>query len=140
MEKITKRNGVYYYGERRCSGADDVYRHFRDGYHASLGRAAYRRLGRFGSRTERVHEFGFVFDGPVSRVDIDGYGKLRLSLIGLVCGSYCWIANEIPQEISEKMQMDWFDWVLSKGSGGVWKTGKAKGSGRKDRRLNKKYR
>lgn len=140
MEKIIKRDGIYYYGERRCSGADDVYRHFRDGYHASLGRAAYRRLGRLGSRTERVHEFGFVLDGPSSAVDTDGYGKLRLTLLGLVCGSYCWIASEIPQEMTEAEQMSWIEWALTKGSGGVWKTGKAKGSGRKDRRINKRYR
>lgn len=140
MEKITKRDGIYYYGERRCSGADDVYRHFRDGYHASLGRAAYRRLGRLGSRTERVHEFGFVLDRPSSRVDADGHGKLRLTLLGLVCGSYCWIASEIPQEMTEAEQMSWIEWALTKGSGGVWKTGKAKGSGRKDRRINRRYR
>ena len=140
MEQITKRNGVYYYGERRCSGADDVYRHFRDGYHASLGKAAYRRLGRLGSRRERVHEFGLVFDKPFPRMDTDRYGKLRLYLCGLVCGSYCWITDSIPQEMTEEEQMQWLDWALAKGSGGVWKSGKARGSGRKSRRLNTRYR
>lgn len=140
MEQITKRDGVFYYGERRCINADDVYRRFRDGYHASLGRASYRRLGRLGSRKERVHEFGLVFDRPFPRMDTDKYGKLRLMLFGLVCGSYCWITERIPQQMSEQEQLDWLEWALAKGSGGVWKTGKARGSGRKSKRLTARYR
>lgn len=140
MEQITKKDGVFYYGGTRCNDAEDVYRRFRDGYHASLGRSAYRRLGRIGTRKERVHEFGFIFDEPVPRVGDILQGKLRLHLLGLVCGSYCWMTGELPQHMTDEEQLDWFDYVLSKGSGLTWKTGKAWGSGRSDKRLNTRYR
>jgi hypothetical protein len=139
MEQITRLDGVFYYGEIRCSCADDVYRRFRDDYHASLGRAAYRRLGRLGSRKERVHEFGFVFDGPSRKGYCSDTCRLSLELLGLVCGSYCWIAT-VPQHMTDDEQSEWLDVVLSKGSGLIRKTGKGKGTGRRDRRSSIRYR
>ena len=137
MEQITKVDGRYYYGDKLCSGPEDIYRRFRDDYNAGVGRAAYRRLSRLGSRKERVHEFGFVFDKPSDESE-DRYSRVRLTLLGLVCGAYCWIADcsYVPEDIFE----DWIDAVFARGSGLVWKTGKSIGSGRKDKRLNVKYR
>ena len=61
MEKIEKRDDVFYYGERRCVTADAAYRLFRDEYHKSLGKRVYKRLERYGARTERIHGFGIDF-------------------------------------------------------------------------------
>lgn len=139
MEQIERRGGVYYYGDKRCHNADDAYRCFRDEYNRSVGRAAYRRLSRLGSRKERVHEFGFVFDRDEPKM---GYSneKLNLILLGLVCGSYCWMSKSLPMDMSEEEQQRWFDIVLRKGSGLVRKSGKSIGSGRNDKRLKTRYR
>ena len=138
MEQITKIDGKYYYGNQVCTGPEDIYRRFRDDYNAGVGRAAYRRLSRLGSRKERVHEFGFVFDKPADKSKVQLDFRFRLSLLGLVCGSYCWIADcsFIPEDCFD----EWTDIILSKGSGLMWKTGKGVGTGRKDKRLNVKYR
>jgi len=138
MEQIAKIDDRYYYGNKLCSGPDDVYRRFRNDYNAATGRAAYSRLSRILQRTERVHEFGFVFSYPVANPGPAFEDKLKLTLLGLVCGSYCWIADcrQIPEEIVE----DWIDWALRKGSEEYRKTGKGIGTGRKDKRLNKRYR
>ena len=139
MEQIVKLDGIFYYGEQACDDADEVYRRFRDEYNAGVGRAAYKRLSRLGSRKERVHEFGFIFDMP-KEVPV-GAERKTVTLLGLVAGSYCWMLDgrEIPGDTEEAVG-DWIDIAFQKGSGLISKTGKTKGSGRKSKRLRTRYR
>ena len=141
MEQVTKKDGVLYYGEQRCGTIDDVYRRFRDEYNSLVGRAAYKRLSRVGSRSERIHEFGFVFDTPSDKDKGLPWGKHTLKLLGLVCGSYIWDldASRFP-DMEEQELMSVLDSILEKGSKMMRKTGKTVGSGRNDKRLNKRYR
>jgi hypothetical protein len=139
MEKITKIDGVFYYGAKRCYDADDVYRRFRDEYNAGFGRAAYRWLSRFGSRKERIHEFGFIFDGE-AQVQMD-IKPVTVTLLGLVAGSYCWMLDGgvVAGTTDEEIQR-WIDAVFEKGSRLLHKTGRKKGFGRNSKRLRTRYR
>ena len=86
MEKITRRQEGFYYGETKCSCADDAYRLFREDYHRSLGKNAYGRLNRLGAREERQHGYGFIFserkECPISVVD-----KVPVYILGIIAGS-----------------------------------------------------
>lgn len=139
MEQITKIDGEFYYGDRLCTGPEDVYCRFRNDYNAATGRAAYRRLGRILRRTERIHEYGFIFDEQ-ERIQMEGK-KIQLTLLGLVCGSYCWMLDgkDIPGNDEEDAER-WIDLIFEKGCGIVYKKGKSIGSGRKSRRLKTRYR
>jgi len=140
MEQITKRNGIYYYGESKCVDADDAYRRFRADYHASIGRSAFLRLDRLGQRMERVHGFGFEF---LHRVlpPVGCGGKTRCRFLGLVHLSYCrlvglWDYSDIPEEKFD----EWFDWAFSRGSGALRTLGKNRKVGRTSKTLKKRYR
>ena len=143
MEQVTRRDGVLYYGERRCKGPDEVYALFRDDYNASCGRVAFRRLGRVGQRTERIHGCGFDF-AEGARPEGDGfrrYGRLRCWMGGLVGLSYSRITGlqaygHVPDEIFD----EWLDWAFTRGSGGLMTLGSRKGTGRKSKRLKTRYR
>ena len=143
MEQITRRDGALYYGGRRCRGPEEAYSRFRDDYNAACGRNAYRRLGRIGQRTERIHGSGFDFaEGSLPEGDEFGrYGKLRCWMGGLVGLSYSRITGlqaygHIPDEVFD----GWLDWALSRGSGGLITLGARKGTGRKSKRLKTRYR
>ena len=143
MEQITKRDGLFYYGERKCLCADDAYCRFRDDYHRSLGRRAYERLNRIGQREERVHGYGFVFKSKMDcgGMDRGGNGKTPVRLLGIVAGAYCrgvgaW---DIPCESEEEFER-WFDWAFSKGSGALRLVGRNDKAGRTSKRLKTRYR
>ena len=138
MEQITKIDGEFYYGDRLCTGPEDVYCRFRNDYNVATGRAAHRRLSRILRRTERVHEFGFVFSEPVYGTGVHLEKRLRLDLMGLVCGSYCWMMDCTSMPDIE--EVEWLDWVLQKGSKAIYKTGRRRGSGRRSARLKTRYR
>ena len=120
MEQITKVDGKYFYGHRECYNADDAYRRFRDGYNYSVGRVAFKRLSRLGSRKERIHGYGFVFSG---RVDDPGlhHSVVPVRLLGIVSGSYCRMLGQwdIPGSVDESNFDKWFDWAFSSGSGAI---------------------
>lgn len=112
MEQITRIDGVLYYGSVRCKTIDEVYLHFREDYHRSIGRDSNRRLNRLGQRTELVHGFGFHFtDEPdytylTHRVDCWLLGMLDICYtrsIGI------WSYREVPDEEFDT----WLDTVLS---------------------------
>lgn len=145
MEQITKRENVFYYGDRLCGGADEAYREYRDDYHEALGKRVYRRLNRIGQREERIHGFGFVFDADTKRESVlpGVSGRVvPVRLLGLICGSYCWVlgAWDMPEFSEEKEFEDWFDCVFSSGSGCVRKLGRKDKAGRTGKMLKKRYR
>ena len=89
MEQITRKDGVFYYGNLPCRDADDAYCRFRDDYHRSIGRQAFERLNRLGQRKERIHERGFVFSGEIGTVHPLFPGSVVGRMLGLVGTSYC---------------------------------------------------
>lgn len=110
------RDGRYYYGESECDGPDGAYRRFRDSWNGSVGRAAYKRLNRVGSRRERIHGRGFVFVEPFART---GNGiVVPVTLLGLVTTSYCWSIDgrDIPGVCDDDV-WGWVDRILERGSG-----------------------
>ncbi len=140
MEQITRKDGRIYYGQRKCEDADDAYRRFRNDYHESVGRKAFFRLDRLGQRMERVHGFGFDFDGPVLPVK-EHYGKTKYRLLGLVDISYCRLVGlwDMP-ELGDGEWERWLDWAFSRNSGALSLVGRNDKSGRTARRLNARYR
>lgn len=142
MEEITRKNGVYFYGDRRCSGADEAYERYRRDYHAAVGRDAFRRLDRLGQRTERVHGYGFAYAGNRSDQDDEfrRYGKIRYRMVGMLGISYCRIIGlydygDIPDEVFER----WFDWAFSRGSGALKLVGRKQKTGRTSKRLKTRF-
>ena len=143
MEEITKRDGIFYYGERRCEGPDDAYHRFRNDYNASVGRAAFLRLDRLGQRTERIHGFGFHFAEGYRPEGgrYTGYGKVRYRMGGIVCLSYARILGlEEYGHIPDEEFDGWLEWAFTRGSGALKLVGREKGSGRKSKRLKTRYR
>ena len=142
MEQITKRDGVYYYGERKCQSVDEAYKLFRNEYHRQLGREVFKRLDRVGQRTERIHGFGFYTDGADSLADkFLSYGRTPCRLMGLVGISYVraiglWDYEHIPDDEFER----WIDWIFSRHSGGLKMVGRRSQSGRTSKRLKTRYR
>lgn len=140
MEQIEKKDGVFYYGGRRCADADDAYNRFRNEHNRSVGREFYHRLDRLGQRTERVHGAGFQFVRPV--LPPEGCdGKTRCRFLGLVHLSYCrlvgiWDYSDIPDERFD----EWFDWAFSRGSGALRTLGRNRKVGRTSKTLKKRYR
>ena len=95
MEQITKRDGIYYYGGRKCLGIGDAYTRFREDYHKGLGKRVHKRLDRLGWRTERVHGFGFVFaDGRPGVPACHTGTRIPYRILGLVGLSYCRILGQ----------------------------------------------
>jgi hypothetical protein len=142
MEQITKRDGIYYYGGRKCLGVCDAYTRFREDYHRGLGKRVHKRLDRLGWRTERVHGFGFVFaDGRPGVPACHKGTRIPYRILGLVGLSYCRILgqSDIPCVSDEDFER-WVDWAFSRGSGALRLVGRKDGTGRTSRRLRKRYR
>lgn len=143
MEQITRKDGIIYYGGRVCRNADDAYCHFRDDYHAGLGKRVYRRLN-YPDRTERIHETAIVFEEEYGR-ELDrefvGYDKrIPTRLLGLAGVSYCWIfsGKDFP-DFEEDKYWRWFEWLYSgRGRSLIRHLGKDKG--RTSKRLKTRYR
>lgn len=142
MEQITRRDGTVYYGNRRCGSIDEAYLMFRSDYHRSLGRDVHRRLDRLGQRTERIHGYGFVFEGGNSFGDMyRSLGRTRCRIMGLVGISYVrsvglWDCPDIPDGEFER----WLDWAFARGSGALTTVGTRDRVGRTSRRLRTRYR
>lgn len=142
MEQIIRKDGRIFYGEIRCSDADDAYCRFRADYHASIGREAFLRLNRLGQRTERIHGYGFDFvqeQIPVRRE----VGRIKAYMLGLVGTSYCrgvgrW---DLPCEaLDDDSAWEFIDWIFSRRSGALRTVGIKDKSGRTSKRLNTRYR
>lgn len=140
MEQITKRDGFIYYGSKKCSTPNEAYLRFRKDYHESLGKVSYKRLNRLGSRTERVHGYGFVFDGGRDP-GTSGYGKVPVRILGIISGAYCRMldGSYIPDGTDEEIGR-WIDEVFREGSGLLRLVGKNRKYGRTSKRLNTRYR
>ncbi len=142
MEKITRYDGVYYYGGERCRGIDDAYSKFREAVHAEAGRRSPLRLDRLGSRKERVHGYGFVFERPLP--DNDSFSsriRTRCHILGFLGIGYvrsigCWDYADIGEEEFDS----WLDWVFTKGRGALRVVGNRDRVGRTSRRLHARYR
>ena len=117
MEQIIKSGEQYYYGERKCRDADDAYCRFRDEYHAGIGRVAFKRLTRLGSRTERVHGYGFVFEEDPVDPKLH-FTVVPTRLMGIIAGAYCRMLGgwDIPWTVDDDNYEQWFDWAFSYGS------------------------
>ena len=139
MEQITRRDGVYYFGDRRCIDVEDAYRRFRDEYHESLGRAVYKRLDRIGQRKERIHGFGFDFDCGYGNLS-DRYGRTRYRLLGLVDISYCRLVGMWDYPALSDNEFDgWLDWAFSRNSGGLTMVGRRQKVGRTGKKFGTRY-
>lgn len=141
VEQITRRDGIYYYGDRPCHSADEAYGRWRTDYHKIVGRAAYHRVDRLGQRTERLHGYGFDFAGPVPVGVLPDSGRIRCQILGLVLVSYCRLIGLWDYGYVSDEEFDgWFDWVFSRGSGALRTVGKRKATGRNSKRLKTRYR
>ena len=141
MEQITRRDGIYYYGDERCAGVEQVYERFREDYHSSVGRKAFQRLDRIGQRTERIHGFGYCFADERGGDEFRRYGKVRYRMGGLVGISYSRILGlydyaHIPDDEFEA----WLDWAFTRGRGVLRLVGRRKNTGRTSKRLKTRYR
>ena len=141
MEQIERIDGELFYGETRCKDIEEAYRRFKNDYHQSIGRAAYNRLNRLGSRTERVHCSGFIFSKPQFNPFGEQTGVVPIYLLGLISGAYCKTLGGwyIPDGTDEQIEQ-WIDWAFSKGSGALRLIGKNQKTGRTSKRLNRRFR
>lgn len=139
MEQIIKKDGQIFYGKEKCLDAESAYCKFREDYHASIGRKAFLRLNRLGSRQERIHGFGFSFSSAVPPFVSDT--RVPYRILGLVGISYCRIVGgwDIPCRTEDEFER-WLDWAFSRGSGTLRLVGKNDKSGRTSNRLNARYR
>ena len=118
MVQITRDDaGIYHYGDIRYVVADDVYRRWRDDYHASIGRVAFLRLNRLGQRRERVHGRGFVHTGGY-KPGVHG-AAVPVRLLGIVNGSYWWLLSgrDIRWDMGDDGWGEWIEAAFSAGSG-----------------------
>lgn len=141
MEQITKVDGIYYYGKQACKDADAAYGRFRGEYHMGLGRQVFKRLDRLGQRQERVHGFGFVFEGGSDYPgDFGSLGRAEYRIIGLVGICYCRIIGiwDIPEGVGGRIE-EWLDWAFSRGSGALSLVDRKSRSGRTSKRLKTRY-
>lgn len=140
MEQITKRDGDYYYGERRCDNADEAYGFLREDYHKSLGKQFYKRFDRVGQRKERIHSFGFFFDED-SKPKVRIEHRVKYRMLGLVGIHYYRIVGVWDyKEVSADGFDEWFDAAFSQGSGTLRLVGRKDKSGRTSKRLKARYR
>lgn len=144
MEQIARNNGVLYYGKQICRDANDAYLCFRDDYHASLGKAVYRRLN-MPDREERIHGFKVYFSDSIQR-ELDSEfgvpsGRIQCRLIGLVGISYCRDVDVsgFPDYNDDKFGR-WFDWFLSHAHEMMRLVGTNVKAGRTSKNLNRRYR
>ena len=143
MEQITRKEDTIYYGKIRCKDADEAYEHFREEYHDELGKRVYRRLNRVGQREERIHEFGFCFDGRHDGGrDCGTVKKVDTRLLGLVCGSYCRVVGgwDYPDLYGDDEFDRWFDKAFSAESKALRLVGRNAKAGRTSKIANKRYR
>ena len=141
MEQITKKDGVFYYGDQKCDNVEDAYLRFRREYHDSIGRKAFRRLDRLGQRRERIHGFGFCFpeDDPIHRLSFS-LPRRRCELLGLVGIHYFWMIHLSDlHDLTEKEFDDYLDWALRKGSKALIFSGRRKKLGRTSKNLRKRF-
>ena len=143
MEKIERIGGVLFYGDKKCSDADEVYRRFREDYHRLLGKAVYRRLNVAG-RKERIHGSGTYFTektGYELERKFGGYGRVPCRIMGFLGIGYVrmvgiWDCPDLPDD-----EFDSFvDWLFYAYGGAVRMVGRNQKSGRTSNRQNKRYR
>ena len=141
MEQITRRDGFYYYGDRRCRDVDEAYSRFRQEFHGNLGRQVVKRLDREGRRVERIHDFGFVFDDVALPGGLDRGGRVDYRILGIVVISYARMfgIHDYPNVPDEGFE-DWLDFALSKGSGVMRRVGTRQRTGRTSVRLRTRFR
>lgn len=141
MEQIERINGILFYGKDQCKDVEELYRRFREDYHRSIGRAAYKRLNRIGSRHERVHESGLIFSERRHNPIGVSERMVPVRFLGLISGAYCKVLCgwDLPEGTEEELEQ-WIDWAFSKGSGALRIVGKNLKTGRTSDRLNKRYR
>lgn len=141
MEQITKRDGIFYYGEEQCQSVDHAYRKFRKDYHEGLGRQVHGRLDRLGSRKERIHGYGFVFSEEVRPKEYFlGHGRVPYTM-SLVVLCYCrFIGYPSYAHISDGDFEHWLDWAFSKGNGILRLALRKDKAGRTSKRLHTRYR
>ena len=139
MEQIVRRDGKIFYGKETCLDAEDAYCKFREDYHASIGRNAFLRLNRLGTRQERIHGYGFSFTSTVPPFVPDT--RVPYRILGLVGVSYCRVVGgwDLPCRTEDEFER-WFDWAFSDGSGALRLVGKKDKSGRTNKRINARYR
>ena len=141
MEQITRRDGVFYYGDAACRDADDAYCRFRDDYHRAVGRKAFERLNRLGQRVERIHRKGLVFSGEIKADHPLFPRRVAGRLLGLVGTSYCRIIGGWDVHCGTDEEFDrWLDWALSEEHWAVRMVGKKDKAGRTSKRLKARYR
>lgn len=133
MEQITRRNGVFYYGDRPCKDADEVYCLFRNDYHKSLGKANHFRLNRIGSRKERVHGQGIFLTKELedSLREFDGLPKVKCRIMGIVETAYSrMVCLEDMPDISEEKFERYLLWLFRKGGNTLYYVGRRDRVGR----------
>lgn len=143
MEQITKREGVYYYGKEKCSDADECYRLFRTDYNKSVGRAVKLRINRAGARRERIHGYGSFYTRPdIVFLNAPFKCRTRYRILGITDISYCRVIDrsDMPECLTEENIFDWIDWIFLAGNKALQLTGKRRGTGRKSKYYNRKYR
>lgn len=140
MEQITRRDGRFYYGQKMCVDAGDAYRHFRNDYNASVGRVAYRRLNRIGSRKDRIRDIGFVLSKR-PECPIDNTAAVPVMLMGLLAGCYCKTIDgwNIPSGVTEDNFEEWINWVFCRGYKHYKLVGLGYKAGRTGKILRKRY-
>lgn len=134
MEQIVRRDDGVYYGEIRCSSVDEAYGRYRRYYNESVGRLAFRRLNRLGSRVERVHGYGFDFGSE----ELDGFacytsgnGAVKCHMMGLVCTGYCRMTGlRYMPDVPEDKFPEYIDWLFETGKGRTRTVGKKYAFGR----------
>lgn len=140
MEQITRKGGYLYYGDTQCCDGNEAYRLFRSDYHRSLGKNVHGRLGRLGSRKERVHDSGSFFR---YRPSDDGLpnGRVPVYLLGILAGAYCKVVDrwDLPEDLSERDFFRWVDLAFMPGSGRLRMAGTKHKLGRTSRQ-RKRYR
>ena len=110
MVEIKKIDGVYWYGKQRCDTVEEAYRHFREDYHLSLGKAVHLRLNRLGNRKERVHGFGFVFADEPGGMDCR---RVPCRILGLAHITYFRIVGCWDMAFGDDEFDRWLDYAFS---------------------------
>ena len=135
MEKIERRNGRLYYGNKPCRNANEAYLWYRDAYHYELGKQVYKRLDRIGQRTERTHGIGYYYAWEDEPQDKEFWNckPTRYYVMGILGISYCYMVGswDMPSHKSEEEFDRWYYWAFEHGSRGLTLAGWKKfGSGR----------
>ena len=144
MEQITRRYGIYYYGEKICKNADDAYERFRDDYHRLLGKSVFRRLD-MSSRKERVHGFHCYYDKEYEKQLEQEFAQDEIRvpayLLGINVISYCYSVNiEDCPDYEEEKFFRWLDWALLNYGTVIKLKNRKSGTGRTSKRLKARYR